>query len=84
VFTVEILAFLRRGGRIGRVLPAIREYLEARSDPALPLRVALGHARASHARHPPTRSSEIGPRVGHPRRPGTFAFFHDPMDDDAG
>ena len=28
-----------------RVMPAMREYLEERSDPDRPLRVALGHTR---------------------------------------
>lgn len=90
---------VRRVRGADRVLPAMREYLEARSDPARPLRVALGHARASDAipaLDAMVRESrpnaiiemvtEIGPTVGTHAGPGTvaFAFFHDPMDDVAG
>ncbi len=90
---------VRRVRGADRVLPAMREYLEARSDPARPLRVALGHARASDAipaldamvREARPNAiiemvTEIGPTVGTHAGPGTvaFAFFHDPMDDVAG
>ena len=86
---------VRRVRGADRVLPAMREYLEARSDRALPLRVVLGHARASHAmpaldamvREARPRAiiemvTEIGPTVGTHAGPGTvaFAFFHDPLD----
>ena len=90
---------VRRVRGADRVLPAMREYLEARSDPARPLRVALGHAHASDAipaldamvREARPNAiiemvTEIGPTVGTHAGPGTvaFAFFHDPMDDVAG
>ncbi len=90
---------VRRVRGADRVLPAMREYLEARSDPARPLRVALGHARASDAipaldamvREARPNAiiemvTEIGPTVGTHAGPGTvaFAFFHDPMDIAAG
>ena len=79
-----------------RVMPAMREYLEERSDPDRPLRVALGHTRRPEvvadleemvltAR--PLASidlvSEIGPTVGTHAGPGAYAiaFVHDPGDD---
>lgn len=90
---------VRRVRGADRVLPAMREFLEARSDPALPLRVALGHARAPEAM--PTLDAlvrearpnaiiemvtEIGPTVGTHAGPGTvaFSFFHDPLDSATG
>ena len=90
---------VRRVRGADRVLPAMREYLEAHSDPALPLRVALGHARAPDAMSAVDAMvrearpnaiiemvTEIGPTVGTHAGPGTvaFAFFHDPMDIAAG
>ncbi len=86
---------VRRVRGADRVLPAMRDYLEARSDPTQPLRVALGHARAAQtmpALEALVREArpnaiiemvtEIGPTVGTHAGPGTvaFAFFHDPMD----
>lgn len=87
---------VRRVRGAERVLPAMREFLEARSDPDRPLRVALGHASASESiplldalvREARPRAiiemvTEIGPTVGAHAGPGTvaFTFFHDPMDD---
>jgi DegV family protein with EDD domain len=79
-----------------RVLPAMRGYLEERSDPQRPLRVALGHARRPEVigeleemvRDARPRASidlvaEIGPTVGTHAGPGAYAvaFVHDPLDE---
>lgn len=79
-----------------RVMPALREYLEQRSDPDRPLRVALGHTRrpeiipeleamvrAARPRASIDLISEIGPTVGTHAGPGAYAvaFVHDPLDD---
>jgi DegV family protein with EDD domain len=79
-----------------RVMPALRDYLEERSDPDRPLRVALGHTRrpeivpeleamvrASRPRASIDLVSEIGPTVGTHAGPGAYAlaFVHDPLDD---
>jgi DegV family protein with EDD domain len=80
-----------------RVMPAMREYLEERSDPDRPLRVALGHTRRPEVVAPleemvrdarPRASidlvSEIGPTVGTHAGPGAYAvaFVHDPLDEE--
>lgn len=87
---------VRRVRGADKVLPAMREFLEERTDPDRPLRVALGHARAPQAipdLEALVRSArpkavidmvtEIGPTVGTHAGPGTVAFacFHDPLDD---
>jgi DegV family protein with EDD domain len=78
-----------------RVMPAMREYLEQRSDPDRPLRVALGHTRrpeiipelqemvrSARPRASIDLVSEIGPTVGTHAGPGAYAvaFVHDPLD----
>ena len=80
-----------------RVMPAMREYLEERSDPDRPLRVALGHTRRPEivpeleemVRQARPRASidlvsEIGPTVGTHAGPGAYAvaFVHDPLDEE--
>jgi DegV family protein with EDD domain len=80
-----------------RVMPAMREYLEQRSDPDRLLRVALGHTRRPEVVVPlekmvrdarPRASidlvSEIGPTVGTHAGPGAYAvaFVHDPLDEE--
>ena len=87
---------VRRVRGADRVMPAMRDFLESRTDPDRPLRVALGHARAADAmpgleamvREARPKSiiemvTEIGPTVGTHAGPGTvaFAFFHDPLDE---
>jgi DegV family protein with EDD domain len=79
-----------------RVMPAMREYLEERSAPDRPLRVALGHTqrpevipdleemvRAARPRAAIDLVSEIGPTVGTHAGPGAYAiaFVHDPLDE---
>jgi DegV family protein with EDD domain len=79
-----------------RVMPAMREYLEERTDPDRPLRVALGHTRrpeivadleemvrTARPRAAIDLVSEIGPTVGTHAGPGAYAvaFVHDPLDD---
>jgi DegV family protein with EDD domain len=79
-----------------RVMPAMREYLEERSSPDRPLRVALGHTRrpevvpelqemirAARPRASIDLVSEIGPTVGTHAGPGAYAvaFVHDPLDE---
>ena len=79
-----------------RVMPAMREYIEQHSDPARPLRVALGHTRRPEiideleqmvgAAHPGASIdlvTEIGPTVGTHAGPGAYAvaFVHDPLDE---
>ena len=79
-----------------RVMPAMREYLEERSDPDRPLRVALGHTRrpevigeleemvrTARPRASIDLLSEIGPTVGTHAGPGAYAvaFVHDPLDE---
>jgi DegV family protein with EDD domain len=87
---------VRRVRGADKVMPAMREFLESRSDPDRTLRVALGHARAPESiaeldalvREARPKAviemvTEIGPTVGTHAGPGTvaFAFFHDPMDE---
>lgn len=79
-----------------RVMPALREYLEERSNPDRTLRAALGHAhrpevvgeleemvRSARPRASIDLVSEIGPTVGTHAGPGAFAvaFVHDPVDE---
>jgi DegV family protein with EDD domain len=82
-----------------RVLPALRELVEARTERGRPLRVALGHAARPDAvpqleamlreARPLSRLdvvTEIGPTVGTHAGPGTLgiAMFHDPLDTGGG
>jgi fatty acid-binding protein DegV len=77
-------------------MPAMREYLQERTDPERPLRVALGHTRRpevlpeleamvqeAHPRASIDLVSEIGPTVGTHAGPGAYAvaFVHDPLDE---
>jgi DegV family protein with EDD domain len=79
-----------------RVMPAMREYLQERTDPERPLRVAIGHTRRpevlpeleamvleAHPRASIDLVSEIGPTVGTHAGPGAYAvaFVHDPLDE---
>src|SRR5262249_4014170 len=83
----------------GRVLPALRELVVARTAPDRPLHVGLGHAARPDAvpaleemlreARPLTRLdvvTEIGPTVGTHTGPGTLgiAMYHDPLDAGAG
>ena len=87
---------VRRVRGADKVLPAMREFLEERTDPDRPLRVVLAHARRHEVLPELERmvrearpkaiiqlAAEMGPTVGTHAGPGTvaFAFFHDPMDE---
>ncbi len=81
-----------------KVLPAMRDLLEERTDPDRALRVVLAHSRSAEALpqlEAAVRESrpkaiidmamEIGPTVGTHVGPGAiaFGFFHDPMDEES-
>jgi uncharacterized protein len=86
-------------GRIrgaARVMPALSRFVEERTDPDRPLRVAYAHARrpeaipeliaAVQAARPLARTEivcELGPTVGTHAGPGTLgvSFVHDPLDE---
>jgi DegV family protein with EDD domain len=80
------------------VLPALRSFVERRTEPARPLRVAYAHARrldaipqliaAVQEVRPLARTEivcELGPAVGTHAGPGTLgvSFVHDPLDEEA-
>lgn len=79
-----------------RVLPAMTDFVVARTDPDRPLRCAYAHANRPEAVAPLEEAiravrplattdlvGEMGPTVGTHAGPGTFAvsFLHDPLDE---